>query len=149
MKRRIRIIDKFRIDYIIPEDPKFPGHQLVPAPFGERIKALASLRRKITFREVEAAFTFAVPDYERITEGRERRLRGPGGQLRWQADKAAHTLLSYVMQMVPAVNLPPITGNLSLCEAMANAFGCGHREIELAWNKREIGKKKRQNRVKR
>lgn len=135
MTRR-RIIRSFAIDYIVGADATYPGHQLVPDQFGERIKMLAGARREITYRDAEAAFALAARDYTRVAEGRGDRLRGRGGLLRWRADKVAHSLLSYVKEIVPDEFLPPMTGDRSLCEAMANAFGCGQREIEQAWSRR-------------
>ena len=135
MMRR-RIIRSFTIGYITGADATYPGHQLVRAEFGDRVRALADARRKMTFREAEEAFALAAPEYRAIVGNRGQRVRGRGRMTRWRADKLMHSLMSYVEETVPAICRLPRTGNLSLAEAMANAFGCGWREVELAWSRR-------------
>ena len=144
-----RIIRKFTIEDVYPADPKLPGHALVPEAFGRRVQALAAKNRPMTFLEAQDAFALAACEYDaRATAQRGSRLRGAGGRRRWRADKVVHTLLSYVMRNVPARHRLRTTGDLSLAEAMCHAFGCGQREIELAWSKRDLGKNRRE-RVKR
>ena len=136
MTRRVRIIQEFRIDYIAGEDAKYPGHQLVCAEFADRIRAFADARRRMTFRQAEEAFALAAPEYCAIIGHRGQRVRGRGRMTRWRADKFMHSLMSYVEHTVPPAYSLPRTGNRSLAEAMANAFGCGWREVELAWSRR-------------
>ena len=102
----------------------------------DRINALAGYRRRMTFREAEEAFAFAAPEYRAIIGNRGQRVRGHGGMTRRRADKLMHSLMSYVEHTVAANCRLPRTGNRSLAEAMANAFGCGWREVEQAWSRR-------------
>lgn len=57
MTRKRRIVRNLRIDFITGEDAVYRGHQLVPAEFADRIKALANALagadRKMTYREAE------------------------------------------------------------------------------------------------
>ena len=143
MKRYIR---KLKIEFIIPEGPRYSGNAFVPAVFAERIKGLAERRRPIDCREAEAAFKLAEPDYLRAVEDRGKRVRGCDGIQRQHADRVIHALLTYVEQKAPPDHRPPITGNHSLAEAMSFAFEIGQREIELAWGRRG---RRRQRQVKR
>lgn len=140
--RRRRYLRNVTIDYIVAADPTYPGHQLVCPAFADRIKSLAAAHRMMTFREVEDAFAIVEPEYREIIGHRGQRVRGRGRKTRWQADKLIHTLMSHVERAVPAEYRLPRTGNLSLCEAMANAFGCGAREVEQAWSRRAMRPKR-------
>ena len=137
---RRRIIRKFRIDHIAPEDPSYPGHQLVSEGFARRIEAMAG--RQMTYLQAERVFGVVAPEYWRHIGRRGRRVRGRGSNKRRWADKFIHMHLSYVVNTVPARLRLPITGANSLAEAMAIAFDCGGREIEIAWSRRAIRKKR-------